>query len=79
MNSKIWNGFNKKVAIFLGVAGTSLMMGLPVVAGVSTAADNMTDSNEAISESVTETSESTTAMNHQTIAKLLRVVSPLPP
>jgi uncharacterized surface protein with fasciclin (FAS1) repeats len=70
MNSKFWNGFNKKVAIFLSVAGTSLMMGLPVMAGVSIAAENGTSSEEAIAESVTETSESTTAMNHQTIAEI---------
>ncbi|MCT7962040.1 fasciclin domain-containing protein [Laspinema sp. D1] len=70
MNSKIWNGFNKKVAIFLGVAGTSLMMGLPVVAGVSIAADNMTDSNEAIAESVTQTPASTMETSQQTIADI---------
>ncbi|MBO0349482.1 fasciclin domain-containing protein [Phormidium pseudopriestleyi FRX01] len=70
MKSKIWNGFNKKVALFLGVAGTSLLMGLPVVAGVETTADTMTDSKEAIAESVTETPGSTMGMNEQTIAEI---------
>jgi uncharacterized surface protein with fasciclin (FAS1) repeats len=70
MNSKIWNGFNKKVAIFLGVAGTSLMMGLPLVAGAGTAADTMTDSPEEITESVSETTESEMAMEPQTIAEI---------
>ncbi len=70
MNSKFWNGFNKKVAIFLSVAGTSLLMGLPVVAGVSIATENGTSSEEAITESVTETAETTMAMNHQTIAEI---------
>jgi uncharacterized surface protein with fasciclin (FAS1) repeats len=70
MKSKIWNGFNKKVALFLGVAGTSLLMGLPVVAGVDTTADRMTDSNEAISESVTETPEPNMAMSPQTISEI---------
>ncbi len=70
MKSKFWNGFNKKVALFLGVAGTSLMMGLPVVAGVDTTAETMTDSNEAIAESVTETPESNMAMSPQTISEI---------
>ncbi|MCT7984678.1 fasciclin domain-containing protein [Laspinema sp. A4] len=70
MKSKFWNGFNKKVALFLGVAGTSLLMGLPVVAGVDTTAETMTDSNEAIAESVTETPESNMAMSPQTISEI---------
>jgi uncharacterized surface protein with fasciclin (FAS1) repeats len=70
MNSKFWNGFNKKVAIFLSVAGTSLMMGLPVVAGVSIAAENGTSSEEAIAESLSETPESKIAMSQQTIAEI---------
>ncbi|MGL5195579.1 MAG: fasciclin domain-containing protein [Chroococcales cyanobacterium] len=70
MNSKFWNGFNKKLAIFLSVAGTSLLMGLPVVAGVNTAAENGVPSDEAIAESVTETAETTIAMSHQTIAEI---------
>lgn len=70
MNSKFWNGFNKKVALFLSVAGTSLMMGLPVMAGVSTTAENGTFSDEAIAQSVTETFGSTMAMSHLTIAEI---------
>ncbi|AFY82506.1 fasciclin domain-containing protein [Oscillatoria acuminata] len=70
MNSKFWNGFNKKVTIFLSVAGTSLLMGLPVVAEVNTGTENGTASDEAIVESVTETPESTTAMSQQTIAEI---------
>ncbi|MCT7955096.1 fasciclin domain-containing protein [Laspinema palackyanum] len=70
MKSKFWNGFNKKVALFLGVAGTSLLMGLPVVAGVSTAADKMTDSNEAIAQSGTQTPASTMETSQQTIADI---------
>lgn len=70
MSSKFWNGFNKKVAIFLSVAGTTVLMGLPVVAGVSTSTENGTLSREAIAESVTETPESTMAMSHLTIAEI---------
>ncbi|WP_254566263.1 fasciclin domain-containing protein [Oscillatoria sp. HE19RPO] len=70
MSSKFWNGFNKKVAIFLSVAGTSLMMGLPVVAGVNTAAENGTASDEAIAEAVAQTPDNTMTMSQQTIAEI---------
>ncbi|MCT7990887.1 fasciclin domain-containing protein [Laspinema olomoucense] len=70
MISKIWNGLNKKVAIFLGVAGTSLLMVLPVVAGVNTPPQNGAPSDEANTESMTETPASTTEMSQQTIAEI---------
>lgn len=70
MNSKFWNGFNKKVTIFLSVAGTTLLMGLPVLAGVNTATENGTPSDEAIAESVIETPEGTMAMSQQTISEI---------
>ncbi|MCT7993183.1 fasciclin domain-containing protein [Laspinema olomoucense] len=70
MTSKIWNGFNKKVAMFLSVAGTSLLVGLPVVAGVSNVSDNAPLSRDANAESMTETPASTTEMSQQTIAEI---------
>lgn len=70
MNSKIWNGFSKKVAIFLGVAGTSVLVGLPVVAGVSNVSDNAPLSREAIAQSGTEAPGGTMTMSQQTIAEI---------
>lgn len=70
MNSKIWNGFSKQVAIFLGVAGTSVLVGLPVVAGVSNVSDNAPLSRDAIAQSGTETPEGTRTMNQPTIAEI---------
>ncbi len=70
MNAKIWNGFNKKIAVFLGVVGTSLMVGLPVVANVDSAADNTTDSNEVLMEAPPERTESNMDSSQKTIVDI---------
>lgn len=70
MNAKIWNGFNKKIAVFLGVAGTSLLVGLPVLANVDSAADNTTDSNEVMIEAAPERTESNMDMSQKTIVDI---------